>query len=70
MVAVGHTEACRKRIAEELEEKGDERMLEQMARFKDYGSAIKSEEESRWKKIRLDELRNATKRDMPKEELE
>ena len=68
LVAVGHTEACRKRIAMELEKDGDERIVEQRARFKEYGTAIRSEEEKRGKPIKLEDLRKTKKRDMTKEE--
>ena len=56
-------------MSEELEKKGDERILEQKARFKDYGGAVNSEEESRCKQIRLDELRKTDKRDLPKNDV-
>ena len=70
LVAVGHTEACRNRIAEELEKKGDERILEQTARFREYGTAIRSEEEKRGKPTILEESRKTKRRDMTKEDLD
>ena len=47
------TEARRTCIVEELEKKGDERIVKQKARFKEYSTAIRSEEEKRGKPIKL-----------------
>ena len=44
-----------------MNKKGDERLLEQRARFKEYGEAINTEEASRGKTIRLEESRKTEK---------
>ena len=64
LVAVGHTEECRRRIEDELSKLGDERILEQRARFKEYEGEIKKEEIRRGKSINLEDVQKRTGREV------
>ena len=65
---MGHTEARRKRREEELAKKGDERLLEQRASFREHGNEIKKDEEKRGKNITVEEPRENRERDVTDEE--